>query len=83
MLCEQTPLHRASYFSVYKCVCINEGAGLGPLSCRRAGFNLSPQAMSIIMNRHSVNGRIGFDEFVGCCTKLRALTGEQQKKKLH
>ncbi|XP_056261982.1 sorcin-like isoform X2 [Pseudoliparis swirei] len=44
------------------------------------GFNLSPQAMSIIMNRHSVNGRIGFDEFVGCCTKLRALTDQFQRR---
>uniref|UniRef100_A0A8C2X2H5 EF-hand domain-containing protein n=1 Tax=Cyclopterus lumpus TaxID=8103 RepID=A0A8C2X2H5_CYCLU len=44
------------------------------------GFNLSPQAMNIIMNRHSFNGRIGFDDFVGCCTKLRALTDQFQRR---
>lgn len=45
-----------------------------------SGFNLSPQAMNIIMKRHSFGGRVGFDDFVGCCTKLRALTGERPPK---
>lgn len=41
-----------------------------------AGFNLSPQAMNIVMKRYSTNGRIGFDDFMSCCIRLRGLTGE-------
>ncbi|XP_040020610.1 sorcin [Gasterosteus aculeatus] len=44
------------------------------------GFNLSPQAMNIIMKRHSFGGRVGFDDFVGCCTKLRALTDQFRRR---
>ncbi|KAK5891712.1 hypothetical protein CesoFtcFv8_012162 [Champsocephalus esox] len=44
------------------------------------GYNLSPQAMSIIMNRYSVQGRIGFDDFMSCCIKLRALTDQFQRR---
>lgn len=45
-------------------------------SCFFAGYNLSPQAMNVIMKRFSMGGRITFDEFISCCVKLRALTGE-------
>lgn len=41
-----------------------------------AGYNLSPQAMNVIVKRFSTNNRITFDEFIACCVKLRALTGE-------
>ncbi|KAK9514378.1 hypothetical protein VZT92_027850 [Zoarces viviparus] len=44
------------------------------------GFNLSPQAMNIVMKRHSCEGRIAFDDFVGCCTKLRALTDQFRRR---
>uniref|UniRef100_A0A3B5L5U1 EF-hand domain-containing protein n=1 Tax=Xiphophorus couchianus TaxID=32473 RepID=A0A3B5L5U1_9TELE len=40
------------------------------------GYNLSPQAMNCIMKRYSNHGKIPFDEFVSCCVRLRALTGE-------
>ncbi|XP_036930263.1 sorcin isoform X1 [Acanthopagrus latus] len=44
------------------------------------GFNLSPQAMNVIMRRHSTNGRIAFDDFISCCVKLRALTSQFQSR---
>ncbi|KAJ4921294.1 hypothetical protein JOQ06_026238 [Pogonophryne albipinna] len=44
------------------------------------GYNLSPQAMNIIMNRYSVQGRIGFDNFMSCCIKLRSLTEHFQRR---
>lgn len=44
------------------------------------GFNLSPNALGIILRRHGINGKVGFDEFVGCCTKLRALTDQFQRR---
>lgn len=44
------------------------------------GFNLSPQALNIIMKRFSINGRIPFDEFVSCCIKLRALTDHFRRR---
>lgn len=39
------------------------------------GYNLSPQALNIIVKRYSDSGRIGFDDFVGCNVRLRGLTG--------
>uniref|UniRef100_A0A8C9Z446 EF-hand domain-containing protein n=1 Tax=Sander lucioperca TaxID=283035 RepID=A0A8C9Z446_SANLU len=44
------------------------------------GYNLSPQAMNIIMKRFSSHGRITFDDFVSCCVKLRALTDQFQRR---
>ncbi|KAA8579064.1 hypothetical protein FQN60_017427 [Etheostoma spectabile] len=44
------------------------------------GYNLSPQAMNIIMKRFSSQGRITFDDFVSCCVKLRALTDQFQRR---
>lgn len=44
------------------------------------GYNLSPQAMNIVMKRFSINGRIPFDEFVSCCVKLRALTDQFRRR---
>nr|XP_033958168.1 sorcin-like [Pseudochaenichthys georgianus] len=44
------------------------------------GYNLSPQAISIIMNRYSVQRRIGFDDFMSCCIKLRTLTDHFQRR---
>ena len=40
------------------------------------GYNLTPQALSIIVKRYSDNGRIKFDDFVAAATRLRILTGE-------
>ena len=39
------------------------------------GYRLQPNTIAVLMNRFSDNGRIGFDDFVSCCVKLRALTG--------
>ncbi|XP_068179181.1 sorcin-like isoform X2 [Antennarius striatus] len=44
------------------------------------GYNLSPQALGIIMKRYSINGRIGFDDFVSCCVKLRGLSEQFQRR---
>ncbi|KAM3873526.1 sorcin [Diretmus argenteus] len=38
------------------------------------GYNLSPNALNIIVRRYSFQGRIPFDEYVACCIKLRSLT---------
>lgn len=40
------------------------------------GFRLSPQAVNSIAKRYSTNGKITFDDYIACCVKLRALTGE-------
>ena len=40
------------------------------------GYNLSPTAIQIIVNRYSTNHRISFDDFVACAVRLRSLTGE-------
>uniref|UniRef100_A0A8C4GZU8 Sorcin n=1 Tax=Dicentrarchus labrax TaxID=13489 RepID=A0A8C4GZU8_DICLA len=34
------------------------------------GYDLSPQAMNVIMNRYSTSGRIAFNDFVSSCVKL-------------
>lgn len=44
------------------------------------GYNLSPQAMNIIMKRNSVHGRIAFDDFMSCCIRLRALTDHFRRR---
>uniref|UniRef100_A0A3Q3VRS0 EF-hand domain-containing protein n=1 Tax=Mola mola TaxID=94237 RepID=A0A3Q3VRS0_MOLML len=44
------------------------------------GYNLSPQAMNVIMKRFSMSGRITFDEFISCCVKLRALTDHFRRR---
>nr|XP_046255555.1 sorcin-like [Scatophagus argus] len=44
------------------------------------GYNLSPQAMNIIMKRYSTNSRIAFDDFMSCCVKLRALTDQFRRR---
>ncbi|TKS82693.1 Sorcin [Collichthys lucidus] len=44
------------------------------------GFNLSPQAMNIVMKRYSNNGRIGFDDFMSCCIRLRGLTDHFRRR---
>lgn len=44
------------------------------------GYNLSPQAMNIIMRRNSVQGRIAFDDFMSCCIRLRALTDQFRRR---
>ncbi|KAM4705551.1 sorcin [Rhinophrynus dorsalis] len=38
------------------------------------GYRLSPQALNNITKRYSSHGRIGFDDYIACCVKLRALT---------
>ena len=40
------------------------------------GYNLSPQAMGVLLRRYSNDGRVGFDDFVSLCVRLRALTCE-------
>ncbi|XP_056902222.1 sorcin isoform X1 [Takifugu flavidus] len=44
------------------------------------GYNLSPQAMNVIMKRFSTGGRITFDDFITCCVKLRALTDHFRRR---
>jgi len=38
------------------------------------GYNLTPQALNIIVQRYTVTGRIKFDDFVSCAIRLRMLT---------
>ena len=40
------------------------------------GYNLSPQALDVIMKRYSVAGKIVFDSFVGLCVRLRLITSK-------
>lgn len=40
------------------------------------GYNLQPQTLTVILGRYSKGGKVPFDEFVGLCVKLRAITGE-------
>ena len=40
------------------------------------GYNLSPQAMGVLLRRYSNNSRVSFDQFVALCVRLRALTGK-------
>ena len=40
------------------------------------GYNLSPQALGTLVRRYSTDGKIGFDDFVSCCIRLRTLTGK-------
>lgn len=58
------------YVSDNVCLCV----------CSCAGYHLSPQAMNCIMKRYSNGGRIRFDDFISCCVRLRALTGELEFK---
>jgi len=44
------------------------------------GYNLSPQAMGVLVRRYSIDGRTGFDDFVACCIRLRALTTMFQQR---
>ncbi|XP_077430902.1 sorcin-like isoform X2 [Vanacampus margaritifer] len=44
------------------------------------GYNLSPNAMNMVMKRYSINGRILFDDFVSCCVRLRGLTDHFQRR---
>ena len=38
------------------------------------GYRLSPQTLAVLNSRYSSNGKVGFDDFVALCIKLRALT---------
>lgn len=40
------------------------------------GYNLSPQAIGCVLRRYSTDGKISFDDFVSCVTKLRSMTSE-------
>ena len=40
-----------------------------------AAYNLSPQALNIIVKRYSTDGRISFDNFIAIAVRLRLLTG--------
>uniref|UniRef100_UPI00358FE4AA sorcin-like isoform X2 n=1 Tax=Myxine glutinosa TaxID=7769 RepID=UPI00358FE4AA len=44
------------------------------------GYQLSPAVMSAIVRRFGNTGKIGFDEFVACCVKLRALTDNFRRR---
>ncbi|KAM3614445.1 uncharacterized protein V6R79_014462 [Siganus canaliculatus] len=44
------------------------------------GYNLSPQAMNVMMKRYSTAGRIAFDDFISCCVRLRALTDQFRRR---
>ena len=40
------------------------------------GYRLTPQTLAVLNSRYSSNGKVGFDDFVALCIKLRALTCE-------
>lgn len=40
------------------------------------GYNLSEQALVIMVRRYAVAGKITFDNFVGLCVKLRSVTSK-------
>lgn len=40
------------------------------------GYNLSPQAMGVLLRRYSTDGRIPFDGFVALCVRLKSLTSK-------
>ena len=40
------------------------------------GYNLSPQGIGCLMRRYSTDGKVSFDDFVSCVTKLRSITSE-------
>ncbi len=40
------------------------------------GYRLSPQALAGVVRRFSTNSKIGFDQFVGLCVKLRLATSK-------
>ena len=44
------------------------------------GYNLSPQALGTLVRRYSTDGKIGFDDFVSCCIRLRTLTAQFQQR---
>lgn len=44
------------------------------------GYRLSPQAFQILVARYGVNGKIGFDDFISCCIKLRILTDQFRRR---
>ncbi|XP_003383149.1 PREDICTED: sorcin-like [Amphimedon queenslandica] len=44
------------------------------------GYNLQPNTIAVLVRRFSNDGRIGFDDFVSCCIKLRALTAHFQAR---
>lgn len=46
----------------------------------RWGYNLTPQALNIIVKRYSDNGRIKFDDFVAAATRLRILTDHFRRR---
>ena len=47
------------------------------------GYNLSPQALSVIMKRYANGGKIAFDSFVGLCVRLRLITSKLFENQLH
>ncbi|KAI8505063.1 hypothetical protein Bbelb_171720 [Branchiostoma belcheri] len=47
---------------------------------RSWGYNLSPQALNVIVKRYSDNGRISFDDFVACAVRLRLLTDHFRRR---
>ncbi|XP_062517718.1 sorcin-like [Corticium candelabrum] len=44
------------------------------------GYNMTPQALGVILRRFSSDGRVGFDDFVACLIKLRSLTTQFQQR---
>ena len=42
------------------------------------GYNLSPQALGVILRRYSTGGKVSFDGFVGLCVRIRSLTCKEQ-----
>jgi len=44
------------------------------------GYNLTPQALNIIVKRYSDSGRIKFDDFVSCAIRLRLLTDHFRRR---
>jgi len=44
------------------------------------GYQLTPQALNIMVKRYAINNRILFDDFVACCVRLRALTDQFRRR---
>lgn len=44
------------------------------------GYNLSPNALNVLLGRYGENGRVKFDDFVALCVRLRALTAQFQQR---
>lgn len=40
------------------------------------GYNLSPQAMGVMLRRYSIDGKVSYDNFIALCIRIRSLTSK-------